>query len=126
MATRQQHADGVLAAANAAVKVAYLADALPDVLPPAYIELHLSRRFGGEQRFSGERDGTLHRITARAVGKTLPKAYEMWDLLDALEGIALVVGGVVTTPVEFETEDEQIAPDAGWYSGSRTLTYALI
>jgi hypothetical protein len=32
----------------------------------------------------------------------------------------------MSTPVEFETEDEQIAPDAGWYSGSRSLTYALI
>jgi hypothetical protein len=126
MATYQQHVDGVLAAFNLYEKVAYSRDSLPDVLPPGYIEVSVSRRFGGVQRYSGVRDGRLHRVVARAVGQTLGKAYEMWDLLEAVEETSLLIGGAMSTPVEFETEDEQIAPDAGWYSGSRSLTYALI
>lgn len=126
MATRQDHVDGVLAAFNAADKVAYSADALPDVLPPAYIEIHVSRRFGGVQRVSGQYDGRLQRVVARVVARTLSRAYLLWDLLDDVEGTPLTVGGLTTTPLEFETEDDQIAPDQGWFSGSRSLTYALI
>lgn len=126
MATRQDHIDGVLAALNTVEKIAYSADALPDVLPPFYVEVHLSRRYGGVQRLSGVYDGRLHRILVRAVAQTLPNAYRMWDALDALEETALNIDGALSTPVEFETEDQQISPDAGWYSGARTLTYALI
>jgi hypothetical protein len=126
MATRQEHIDGILAALNADEKIAYSADSLPDVLPPYYVEVHLSRRFGGVQRFGGDYDGRLYRILVRAVARTLPNAYRMWDALDDLEGTVLIIGSTASTLVEFETEDEQIRPDAGWYSGARTLTYALI
>jgi hypothetical protein len=42
------------------------------------------------QRYSGVRDGRLHRVVARAVGQTLGKAYEMWDLLEAVEETSLL------------------------------------
>lgn len=125
MATYQQHVDGVLEAFNAGEKVAYMRDALPHVLPPEYVELIVARRFGGIQRDSGEFDGRLMRIVARAVGKTLAGTYRMWDLIDSLEGVTVTVGGIVSTPITFETDDELIQPDAGWYSGAKSLAYAL-
>lgn len=126
MPTYQQHVDGVLAALNAAEKVAYSIDSLPDLRPPAYIEVTVLRRFGGVERHSGERDGRLGRIVLRAVGDTMPRAYAMWDLIDSLENTTLTIGGVVSTPIRFETDDEVITPDEGWYSGAKSLAYALI
>lgn len=125
MATYEQHVAGVLAAFNVTKKVAYARDNLPDVLPPAYIEVQVSRRFGGLQRGSGSRDLRLMRVTARAVGQTLPQAYRMWDVIDSLEDTSFIVAGEYTTPVEFETDDDAIDPDDGWYSGTKSLSYAI-
>jgi hypothetical protein len=126
MATYEDHVEGVLDAFNVIERVAYSIDALPDVLPPAYIEISVTRRVGGVERFSGVKDGRLHRVVARAVGKTVPQTYRMWDLIDALEDTMLTIGGQLTTPVQFETDDEVITPDAGWFSGAKSLAYALI
>lgn len=126
MATYADHVEGVLAAFNATDTVAYGRDDLPDLLPPAYIEIQVSRRFGGTLRCSGETDWRLIRVNARAVGQTLAGAYEMWDRIDALENRMLTVGDEITTPLQFETDDDAIEPDDGWYSGSKSLAYALI
>lgn len=126
MVTYAEHVDGVLAAFNADDTVAYSRDQLPDLLPPEYIEIQVSRRFGGTERGSGETEWRLIRVVARAVGQTLDGAYRMWDRIDALEYQMFPVGGTVTTPVRFETDDDAIEPDSGWYSGSKSLAYALI
>lgn len=126
MATYQDHVDGVLAAFNTDIDVAYSRDRLPDVLPPEYIEVQVSRRFGGVQRYGGQVDGRFMRVTARAVGKTLAGAYRMWDRIDALEDVAFTVAGEDTTPFIFETDDDVIEPDAGRYSGTKSLAYALL
>lgn len=126
MPTYAEHVEGVLEALNAIEKVAYSLDALPDVLPPAYIAVSVTRRFGGVERMSGMRDGHLGRFEARAIGKTIAQTYRMWDLIDALENTTLTIGGVVSTPVQFENDGEVIIADAGWYVGSKSLAYALI
>lgn len=126
MPTYGQHVDAVLATFNTAGRVAYSIDALPDVLPPHYIEVSLTRRVGGVQVVGGDRNGRLLRVVARAVSKTLANAYAMWDLIDAIEGQRFMVAGIPTTPAEFDTDADVILPDQGWYSGARSITYALI
>lgn len=126
MATYEQHVAGVLDAFNAVEKVAYSVDALPDVLPPAYIEVSVTRRVGGIRRGSGEVDGRLLRVVAVVKSTTIAGAYRMWDLIESLEESPFTVAGLTTTPVEFETDDDVITPEAGWYSGRKSLAYALI
>jgi hypothetical protein len=126
MATYEQHLNGVLAAFNAAEKVAYSVDSLPDVLPPYYIEISVHRRGGGTERASGETGWRLGRVIARAVALTQTNAYRMFDLIDALENQTVTIGGVVSTPIRFENDDEVIGPEAGKYVGTKSLAYALV
>jgi hypothetical protein len=93
--------------------------------PDNYTEVTVSRRFGGEQRYSGLRDGQLYRATARQVGKTVSNARNLRAKSAGLEGVSLTVGSATTTPVEFESA-EPIGPDDGWFSGLETWTFALI
>jgi hypothetical protein len=94
------------------------------VLPTFYIDVALSRRLAGERRLDGSPDGRFYRFTARVRAKTVANAYRLWDAIDALETQTLMVAGTVTTPLQFETED-LIEPVQGWYTGVRSVTYAL-
>lgn len=93
--------------------------------PTNYTEVTVTRRFGGEQRSSGERDGRLYRATARQVAKTVSNARNLRTKSAGLEGVMLTVGSATTTPLEFESADS-IGPDDGWFSGLETWTFALI
>jgi hypothetical protein len=125
MATEDEHAAAVLEALHTDDAPAYEFDGKPDVKPPAYNEVAVSRRFGGEQRYSGLRDGHLYRVSARANGQTIAGARAARARVYALEGTVLTIGSATTTPLEFETADN-LEPSGGWYSGLTTLTYALI
>jgi hypothetical protein len=87
-------------------------------------EITVSRRFGGEQRGSGERSGQLYRLTERSVAKTVSNARNLRAKADALEGAVLTIAGDTTTPLEFEGA-VPIGEDDNWYSGLRTWTYVL-
>lgn len=123
-------ATAVIAALNALNAHAYdLDDDAIDTkqAPPAYYtEVTVSRRFGGVFRDGGETpDSTLYRATTRSVAKTLSNAREMRRRAAGLEGITVTVGGVVSSPIMFETE-EIIGPDDGWFSGLTSWTFALV
>jgi hypothetical protein len=124
MPTEQEHSDAVVAFLNTLGAVAYDLGDVPHPLPDWYTEVTVTRRFGGEQRGSGEREGRLWRITTRQVSKRLQAAQNLRAKLDALEGAVLTIGGETTTPVEFETADP-IGPDDGWWSGLETWTYRI-
>ena len=113
-----------IAALNANSAAAYDHDDVPATLPPYFTQVTVSRRFGGVMR--GERPtSTLYRATTRAVAKNVTTAREMRRRAQvALEGTTLVIGGIETTPIQFEAEDA-INPDDGYFSGLTYWTFAL-
>lgn len=129
MATAEQHATAVLAAINAKLTAltvpltAYELDDVPEPLPTAYAELTLSRRFGTATRLPGRQSRTGWRITTRAVAKGVTNARLVHEKTrQALEDARLDIGGVLTSPIQFETE-EPVGDDDGWFSGLISWTY---
>lgn len=125
MATDQEVATAFIARLTALGAIPYDYDELPKPLPDNFTTVTVSRRYGGVQRYSGDRDGRLYRAAIRQVGKTVSNARNLRTKSAGLEGVALTVGSAVTTPLEFETADP-IGPDDGWFSGLETWTFALI
>ena len=122
-----EHAAAIRAALEVPLGVwsAYDYDDVPDVLPNLYVLITVSRRFGGQPRMCGGR--TVHgwRLTTLAVGRTTDEARFIRDATSvALADRTVTVGGVVSTPIRFETE-QPIAPDGGRQSGLTAWTYAL-
>lgn len=128
MTTREQHPAAVLAAINAALPAAiraYETDDIPDPLPAQYVEVIVTRVFGGEVMLDGSVATSGWLIFTRFVAKTVTNAGRLQDrVTTALEGRALVIGDRESTPVTFQTEDP-IAPDDGWYSGSAQWDYTI-
>jgi hypothetical protein len=125
MASEDLHAAAVLAFLTTAGSNPFDLSKVPAIPPDYYTEVGVVRRFGGVQRYGGQRDGQLYRITERAVAKILKNAQNLRSRSDALEGAVLTIDGLTTTPIEFESADV-IGPDDGYYSGLRTWSYALI
>ena len=95
-----------------------------DDLPPIYVTVHLTQRYVGRPSMGGATRGTGWRITTRVVGRTLDEArWARKRVHQALRDRHLVVAGVPTGRVRFETEDP-IDLDDGRYSGATTWTYA--
>jgi len=125
MATEKEHQAAVEALLTSLGAVPLALGAVPSTPPDWYTEVGVVRRYGGEQRMSGLRDGQLYRITARQVAKMLPNAQNLRAKSAGLEGAVLTIAGQTSTPIEFESADP-IAEDDGYYSGLETWTYALI
>lgn len=127
-ATLDQHYTAILAALNVAgSRKAYrMGDpAIVSEAADTYTEVIISRRFGGIARMDSTLDSTLHRATARYVSKSATNAgVQQSKARGSLEYAVLTIGGLSTTPVQFETEDP-IGPDDGWFSGADDFTYAL-
>lgn len=134
MSTDEQHAAAILTAINATLAAlpsapstlrAYEYDDLPATRPENYIEVGVSRRFGGESRESGHKTTTGWRVTTRGVGRSVKNAR---DLLQhgrtSLEFKSLTVNGEKTSLIQFETEDA-VSPDEGYYSGLSSYTYVI-
>lgn len=115
----------VLTTALAPRKV-YELHQVPSTRPPNYVELSLSRRFGGEFKQSGDVGTTGYRVTLRAVAQVSVMAAreDLEKCRAALEFTSLAVGGSTTTPIQFETEDP-VAADDGWFSGLMSFTYVI-
>jgi hypothetical protein len=125
MPKEQDHSDAVVALLMTLKALPYDLGDVPSPPPDKYTEVTVTRRFGGEQRLSGLRDGQLFRITARQVARVYQNAQNLRAMSAGLEGAVLTIGGATTTPLEFESADP-IGPDDGWFSGLETWTYALI
>jgi hypothetical protein len=128
LATEEQHAAAVLTALNTALTSnmrAYDYDEVPATRPDNYVEVTVSRRFGGDNRAVGSTGRVGWRITTRPVAKTVSNAREMRKrVTTALNAARVTVSGDKSTPIQFEGE-EPIGPDDGWYSGLSTWTYAI-
>lgn len=128
MTTRAQHAEAVLAVINAALPPtikAYETDDIPATRPAQYVEVILTRVFGGEPMLDGSTATSGWLIFTRFVAKTVSNAGVLQDrVTTALEDRVLVIGDRESTPVSFQTE-EPIAPDSGWYSGSAQWDYII-
>lgn len=125
MAEEQAHIEGVLSMLELLDVTAYERDTLPDVLPPVYAEVEVTRRTGGNGRAGGPAATFgLFEITERSTSRNAAQLREHRDKFAAIEGATLTVDGSPTTPVEFGGADP-ISPEGGWYVGFRTWTYAL-
>ena len=128
--TETEHATAVLAALNAVLptgRKAYDSDDLRRLatLPTDYVEVTVSRRFGGEERANGYIGTEPYRITTRVVAKEIPNARLLRDKVrTALAFNTVTVGSLTTTPVAFETEDP-IGDDEGLWSGVTSWTYLV-
>jgi hypothetical protein len=123
LVSEEEVAAAFIAALAAANAVPYDYDEIPKPLPAYYTEVTVTRRFGGVMR--GEKPTTtLYRGTTRAVAKNVTTAREMRRRAASLEGTTITVGGIVSTPIQFETE-EPIGLDEGYQSGLTTWTWAI-
>lgn len=129
-ADAEAQAASVLVALNVALpsgRKAYDIDDVPDPLPEAYIEVMVSRRYGEYAGPSSRRTSTAWRVTTRSVAhRSVTNVRQMHKLAaQTLEGARLGVGGVLTGPIQFETEDP-VGPDGDsreWFSGLISWTY---
>lgn len=122
--TEAEQVAAVLALLNVdASPVAFtLADIEEDAaLPTYYVEVGLTRRFGGAYRVAGGVSTRGYRLTTRVVALDESNAREIQRRVTVRLEDAYVGD---STPIEFETADE-IRPDNGWYSGLTTWTYAI-
>lgn len=128
MASEQEQVDAVLAALNAALapKVAYDVGDVPLDRPNEYVEVFLTRRYGGNQKASGHKALTLWRITVRAVSRSSTNNVRLMldKCREALEFRSLPVGADATTSIQFENA-RTIAPDEGWFTGAANYTYSI-
>lgn len=126
--TAQAQMDAVLAALNTALapKVAYDLDDVPSPRPSEYVEVTVTRRFGGERRLCQRTGLSGWRITVRGVSQA--SASNARNSLEkcrgALEFKPLIVAGETSTGVQFETSDPP-EPDEGWFSGLDAYTYTI-
>lgn len=118
----------VIAAFNAQLPAtvrAYDRSEVPSPRPPEYVEVGVSRMFGGEPRACGGVAVTGFRITARAVSQISVNNANatLSDCDTALDAQRLTVGanwGLVL----FESGDDP-AYDDGWFDGLHTYTTAI-
>lgn len=125
----QTHAAAVIARLNAVLPAtvrAYDVDDVPTDLPSKYVEVTVTRRYGGTRRASASTATGGWRITTRVVDQTSIANARLTanTARTALEFYRLSIGGKTSTPVQFETA-EVIGPDDGWWSGMTAYTYAL-
>lgn len=128
VADERLHATAVVARLNAVLPAAvraYDIDDVPAEKPSKYVEVTVSRRFGGVLRTAATSTGGW-RVTTRVVDQTSISNARLTanTVRTALEFYRLSVGGKTSTPTQFETA-EVIGPDDGWWSGLTAWTYTL-
>ncbi|WP_418060807.1 hypothetical protein [Pimelobacter simplex] len=121
--------DAIVEALNAALPTAcraYPLGKVPATRPAEYVEVIVTRRFGGNPKASAVSDVAGYRTLLRAVSQV--SVANVLGTLEtcraALEFQCLTVGDQVTTPIQFETA-RSAGPDNGWFSGAEQYTHAL-
>jgi hypothetical protein len=125
--TAQANATEILARANAALAPpAYDMGKVPATRPPEFVEMTLTRRFGGVPTLSGEKCSTGYRFTLAAVSQVSMANVRnsLQKCRDEFENELLTVGDFESTPIEFETEDEADY-GSGWFSQYAAYTYVI-
>lgn len=125
--TAQGNVTAILATLNAALPVeAYDLGDVPSKRPSEYVEIVLSRRFGGETRVCQRKGLTGYRLTVRAISRQSAEnvRLSLETCRAALEFKRITVGAVTSTPVQFETE-RPVASDESWFAGVLQFTYVI-
>lgn len=130
--TAQQQVAQVLAVLNAPLnaldtpKTAYDVGKEPSPRPKEYVDVNVSRVFGGTPRTSSQKYLTGYRVTVRGVSElSATNARNSLEVCRAaLEYKRLTVDGQESTPIQFETEDPA-EPDNGWFVGLLAFTYTI-
>lgn len=105
---------------------AYALEDVPDALPPAYVEVSVSRRYVGDgHRGDGSLSRRGYRILTRRVAEDADDAHQFATRITAALDFATLAVGDQETVVDFETGD-QVAPDDGWYSAADYWTCSLL
>ena len=98
---------------------------IKDDLPDRYVEVGVSRRFGGSPRRAGSPSEIVsYRATTRYVAKTEDDALRLAKACAGLEGAILTVGAGTTGGVDYETSS-RVGPDEGWFSGYTDWTFSV-
>lgn len=121
--------DTIVEALNAALPTkcrAYSLGKVPATRPAEYVEVVVTRRFGGNPKASAVSDVAGYRTLLRAVSQaSVDNVHKTLETCRAaLEFQCLLVADRVTTPIQFETA-RPAGPDNGWFSGTEQYTHAL-
>ena len=93
-----------------------------NTLPPLYVVVSLTRRFGGVSRVTTEKAVSGWRLTATAVGTTVDEARWCAERVASLEYSRIAATDYSLSPLMFETADAP-RPDDGLYSAPSTWTF---
>lgn len=125
--TAQENVTAILARLNAVLTPpAYDLGEVPASRPGEFVELTLTRRFGGSLKLGAATGVVGYRFTIAAVSNTAMDNVRnsLEECRADLEFSRLTVGGKRSTPIQFETEDEADY-GKGWFSQYAAYTYAL-
>lgn len=130
--TAQEQVTEVLAVVGAPLgalatpRTAYDMGREPSPRPKEYVDVNVSRIFGGTPRVSSQKYLTGYRVTVRSVSQVSAAnaRVALETCRAALEYARLVVNGQTSTPVQFETEDPA-EPDDGWFTGLMAFTFTI-
>lgn len=127
------HASAVKAAITATVGAGRVfdygkvpgADGNPGTLPDIYVLTTVEPMGGALLNMAAKASRRGWRVTARGVGRSVAEAgWALAQVSEALDEVALVVGGAATSPAQLES-GQDAEPDDGRYSGLSVWTYTL-
>lgn len=94
--------------------------------PARYVEVYLSRRFGGPQRYDGTRDNNLRRLSTRVVADSITNGRLIEDRISDAFAYATVDLGDTRVLVEFESGGGDFEWDSGaWTSQLTDWTFGI-
>ncbi|MDN7120303.1 hypothetical protein INN71_02740 [Nocardioides sp. ChNu-153] len=112
----------------------YLADEVPGTngddssrLPPRWVEVGLSRTFGGVYRIGARPSTTAHYVTVGTADGNVPSVQRLQQqTAAALEGARIQIGAASTSPLAFYAQtDVTYLRDLGRYWQLTTYSFAI-
>jgi hypothetical protein len=126
--TAQANVDAILAILNAALPVstAYDLGVVGVKRPPQYVEVTLTRRFGGVPTLDGGLTDTGYRLRVAAISQTSLTSIrsDLETCRTALEFNHLTVGDAQSDQITFETNDDADY-GSGWFAEYMAFTYTI-
>lgn len=125
--TTDERAEAFRAALSGLAADVYDAYDTPAALPAEWVEVGLTRTFGGNDRLCGVSAVSLHYVTFGVGGKTVSNVRKTQDAVRAaLEGTTVTVGDTATTPLRFYNEATvEFVKELGRYWQLATYSYAI-